>query len=257
MSSEYIEPLPTIEELDRMDDLSGSVLYSAELRRLPHYTPEEEAQSIAQARAGSETARTALLSHCLPWLMAKATVIYTTCEPRHSDIMDLVGAAHLDMVEAMPLALAADRPVRYLMSVGALAMKRYCYYGDPLVRPPRFREDQVHDTITTVSLESSDWPAMATIAGPDVQLIEAEAEEWQVHEEDQRVYDALNQLSPRHRETLTAYYGLYGQPAKRAADIAAEQGANKKAVEHIIRRAKDKVARQLGPLMVYERVGEA
>jgi len=55
-----------------------------------------------------------------------------------------------------------------------------------------------------------------------VQLTEAEAEEWQVHEEDQRVYDVLNQLSPLHRETLAAYYGLYGQPTMRAADIAAE-----------------------------------
>lgn len=257
MSSEYLEPLPTIEELDRMDDLSGPVLYSAEVRRLPHYTPEEETQHIEQARAGSEAARTALLKRCLPWLMAKATVIYTTNELRHSDIMDLVGAAHLDMVEAIPLALAADKPLSYLMSVGALAMKRYCYYGNPLVHPPRFREGQTPDAITTVSLEGPGWPVIATIAGPDVQLTEAEREEWQMQAEDQCVYDALDQLSPRYRETLTAYYGLYGEPTQRAGDIALAQGTNRSTVEHIIRRAKDKVARLVGKVVVRGRVGGA
>lgn len=237
MSSEYIEPLPTIEELDRMDDLSGPVLYSAELRRFPHYAPEAEAQHIAEARAGNEAATTALLKRCLPWLMAKATVIYTTCEPRHSDIMDLIGVAHLDMVEAMPNALVADKPIAYLMSVGALAMKRYCYYGDPLVRPPRYREDRPpYDHAETVSLEGGAWPLIASIPGQDAVLSKSEQEEWRVREEDQAVYNALNELSPHYREILTEYYGLYGQPVKRAGDIAAERGMNKKAVEHVIRR---------------------
>lgn len=74
--SEQIDRLPTIEELNAMPDLSGITLYSAELRRLPHYSREEEAQHIEQARLGDDEAKTALLNRCLPWLMKKATDIY-------------------------------------------------------------------------------------------------------------------------------------------------------------------------------------
>ena len=239
--------MPTIEELDRMDDLSGIALYSAEVRRLPYYSREEMDSAIRQARLGNAEAHTALLNRCLPWLLAKATSVYTQYEPRHSDVMDLLGAAHVDMVEALPLALAADRPITYLMSVGALAMKRYCHYSDPLVRPPRYREDRpLYTEAEVVSLESERWPVIASIAGPEVVLTNPERDEWQLREQDQIVYNALNELSPRYRETLTEYYGLYGRPVKRAGDIAAERGMHKKAVEHVIRRAKDKVAEKLG-----------
>lgn len=247
---EHIEHLPTIEELNRMDDLSGITLYSAELHRLPHYSHEEEAHHIDQARLGDEDARDALIKRCLPWIMAKATNIYMEYGPQHSDVMDLIGAAHLDMVEAMPNALAADKPVTYLMSVGALAMKRHCYYGDPMVRPPRYKEDRPHyDQVEVLSLEHERWPIIEAISGPDVVLTEAELEEWKIREQDQILYDVLNQLNPNYRETLTAYYGLYGHPMQRAGDIAAERGMNKKAVEHVIRRAKDKVAEKLGPFV--------
>lgn len=250
MPHERTDRLPTIEELDRMEDLSGITLYSAELRRLPHYSREEEEYHIAQARLGNDESKTALLHRCLPWMMAKATKIYVEYNPRHSDIMDLVGVAHLDMVEAMPLALAAVRPVKYLASVGTLAMKRHCYYGDPLVRPPRYREDRHYEPVSVVSMEGYGWPIVESIAGPDVLLAEAEQEEWKMQVQDQIVYDALNQLNPRYREVLTDYYGLYGQPMKRAGDIAAEQSIQKKVVEHVIHRAKQKVAEKLGSFVV-------
>lgn len=253
--SEQIDRLPTIEELNAMDDLSGVTLYSSELRRLPHYSHEEEAQHIALARQGDEDARAALINRCLPWLMKKATDIYVEHAPVHSDIMDLIGAAHLDMVEAMPNALAANKPVTYLMSVGALAMKRHCHYGDPLVRPPRYGDNRPqYDQIEILSLEHERWPVIESIPGRDMVLTEAELEEWRIREQDQAMYEALNQLNPNYRETLSEYYGLYGRPAKRAGDIALERGMQKKAVEHVIKRAKDRVAEKLGPLILSRQV---
>lgn len=80
--------------------------------------------------------------------MAKATVIYTENHPVHSDIMDLVGQANVEIIEALPIALEADNPIRYLMSVGALAMKRYCFYNDPLVKRPRGRGDDYKHIVT-------------------------------------------------------------------------------------------------------------
>lgn len=231
-----------------MDDISGTVIYSAELRRLPFLTPEEEVQHITQAQAGSGESRSALLSHCLPWLMAKAVAVYVEQRPRHSDVMDLVGQANLEMVEAFPNALQADNPVRYLMSVGVLAMKRYCFYNDPMVRRVRRRPD-TYEHPTTTSLEAGEWPLLENIAMPDIYLTGEETEEWKIRVQDQILYSALQQLSPSYRDMLIAYYGLYGQPAKRAGDIAKELQKNKKAVEHTLRRAKAKIAANLAPYM--------
>lgn len=238
----------TIEELNHMDDISGPVLYSAELRRLPFLTPKAEAQHITKAQAGNDESRSALLSHCLPWLMAKAVAVYAERRPSHSDVMDLVGQANLEMVEALPNALQADNPVRYLMSVGVLAMKRYSFYNDPMIRRPRRRPDD-YEHPTMASLEAGEWPLLENIAMPDISLTREETEEWKIREQDKIIYAALQQLSPHYRDTLVAYYGLYGQPAKRAGDIAKELQKNKKAVEHTLRRAKDKVAANLTSFM--------
>ena len=54
------------------------------------------------------------------------------------------------------------------------------------------------------------------------------------------MYSALQQLSPRYRDTLISYYSLYGESTKRIGDIAAAIHM-KKAVDHILRRAKDKL----------------
>src|SRR5579872_6024835 len=78
------EPLPlhpshtmlTVEELNRMDDISGSTLYSAETRRLPHIPRQEQQPLIAAARQGNTEARDALILTCLNWTMARAARIY-------------------------------------------------------------------------------------------------------------------------------------------------------------------------------------
>jgi RNA polymerase sigma factor (sigma-70 family) len=245
--------MPTIEELNLMEDISGITLYSAELRRLPLLTPEEEEQHIAEAKIGNEEARATLLSRCLPWLISKATSIYVEYQPRHSDLMDLVGQANVEMVEALPHALTADNPIRYLMSVGALAMKRYCFYNDPMVRRPRRQSDDYHHP-TTVSMEQHEWPLAETLASPDMYLTSEEAEEWKIREQDKLIYNALQQLNPRYRDMLTTYFGLYGQPAKRAGDIAEELHLKKKAVEHVLHRAKHCVATKLAPYMLEQSI---
>src|SRR2546430_2409019 len=102
MSSEYLLPL---EQLQQMDDLSGSTLYSAEVRRIPFIAREEQPTYVEAARNGDNEARNALLLNCLNWTMTKAASIYRDREPAHSDLMDLVGHAHLKMLEALPKAL--------------------------------------------------------------------------------------------------------------------------------------------------------
>jgi DNA-directed RNA polymerase specialized sigma24 family protein len=243
------EQQPTNSNLNAIEDITAQVLYSAEVRYLPRFEPGQEEQFIAQAREGDEAARHAILSRCLPWLIAKATSIYVEYEPHHSDFMDLVAQANLEITEALPTALAADKPITYLMSVGALAMKRWCYYGDPLVRPPRYK-GQERDVPTTVSLEAYDWPLLEQLAGPELMLTDTEAEELKMQAQDQIVYDALQQLSPKYRDALVSYYGLYGQPQQRRGDLAEEFGIRKKAMDHVLRRAKRKMAATLGQYIV-------
>lgn len=251
----HLECMPTIEELDCMDDISGPVLYSAELHRLPFYTPEEEADHISQARAGNEESQAALLTLCLPWLMVKATTIYFAYHPMHSDVMDLVGHANVEMVEALPNELQARSPVKYLMSVGAFAMRRYCYYNDPLIKRPRY-QGRENALPTTVSLESGDWPFIESLAAPNVSLAENEAAELKMQVQDQIVYDAMQRLSPRYRSVLTNHYGLYGQPVKRPGDIAEELGVSQSAVEHVIKRAKIKTAAILAPYVLDQSISK-
>src|SRR5712692_5815964 len=106
----------TTDELEQLDDLSGSALYSVEVKRIPYLTRDEEAACIEAARTGSLQARNELICDCLYWTLLKATATYQERTPPHSDLMDLVGHAHVTLLEAFPKALAADKPVKYLMS---------------------------------------------------------------------------------------------------------------------------------------------
>src|SRR6184192_3965432 len=162
----YRETLPTTAELDRMEDLSGSVLYSAEVKRIPFIPREEQPAYIEAARSGDEAAGQRLVVNCLNWTMTTAASVYRDRGPAHSDLMDLVSHAHLKMLEALPKAVHADDPMRYLMSVSALEMRLYCTYEDPLVKRPRWRlKDDTHPA--TVSLEAGTKPPVETIAVTD------------------------------------------------------------------------------------------
>src|SRR5438046_2030010 len=122
----------TIDELDQMDDLSGSALLRAEVQRIRYLTPGERDNYIAAARSGNEEARSALLTDCLHFVLYKASVTYQERRPPHSDMMDLIGHAHIKLLEAFPKALTADAPMKYLLSIAAIEMRLYCTYDDPM-----------------------------------------------------------------------------------------------------------------------------
>jgi hypothetical protein len=190
------ESMLTVDELDQMDDLSGSTLYSAEVKRIPFLTNDEQADYIEAARNGDETARQRLLLNCLNWTMTKAASIFEEREPAHSDLMDLVGHANVKLCEALDNALTSSSPVKYLMSVAALEMKFYCIYHDQLVMRSRNRPVSSSHPVT-VSIEQGSAPPLQTIAGPDVQLTSGETSEGLQEAEYQIVHDAIRSLSDR------------------------------------------------------------
>jgi len=62
------ETLPTADELNRMDDLSGAALYRAEVQRIPFIPREEQAGYIDAARSGDETAQHQLILNWTIWI---------------------------------------------------------------------------------------------------------------------------------------------------------------------------------------------
>jgi RNA polymerase sigma factor (sigma-70 family) len=226
------ENMLSIEELNRMQDLSSPALYRAEVQRIPFIAREEQPVYIEAAQTGDQTAQHELILNCLNWTMRRARAIHREREPEHTDVMDLVGQANMKMVEAVPNALMANDPVAYLMSVGAWEMHRYCTYQDPLIKRPRDKPvDAPHPV--TVGLEDNSLP-VSEMSPQDVP-------EYQV------VYNALAQLSKRHQIVLMAAYGLNGEARRSNEDIGLMLNLPKETVETYLWRAKRKLAEKLAP----------
>lgn len=224
------ETLPTFDELNRMDDLSSAALYRTEVQRLPYLTREQQADYIGAAQAGDTDATHALVLNCLSWVQRRARAIYRDREPQHTDVMDLVGTANMQMLEAVPKALTADDPVSYLMTVASNAMRWQVTYKDPLVTRQR-DQPLSRDHPTTVSLE--DWDAPVAEAAPG-------------RRDSQVMYQALASLSKQHRIALEAAYGLHGSRTMKNEDIARMLNVSKGTVEKYLWRAKRRLAAKLG-----------
>lgn len=233
------ETMPTIDELKRMDDLSGPMLYRYEVQRITPIPRQDQAAYVEAAKQGDEAAAHQLLLNCLNWTMRRADYICRDGPPEHSDMMDLVGHANVQMLEAMPEVLAADDPIAYCMSVGALAMRRWCIYHDPLVQRKRNQPlDKPHPA--TDSLEAGDFSLLATTSLQDGPNVREQPEAYRA------LYKALDGLSARQKAILTAAYGLNGQCKHRNEDIAVQLGVPKRIVEKYLWRAKRQLAKRLG-----------
>jgi len=234
MPGEY---MLSIDELDQFDGLSGAALHSAEVQRIPYLTPDERDGYIEAARLGSIDARNALITDCLHYTLYKAGVTYHERRPAHSDLMDLVGHAHVTLVEAFPRALQAEKPIKYLLSIVALEMRLYCTYDDPMIRRPRTRPFSANHPYT-VSIEAAGEPEAA------------EGAEQRPNEAYQLVYDAVQQLTQQRREIITAVYGLFGHSVSRIEEIAEQRQLKVATVKNYLWRAKTTLARKLGPVVV-------
>jgi RNA polymerase sigma factor (sigma-70 family) len=227
------ETLPTIDELNRMDDLSGATLYRMEVQRIAFLSREQQADYVGAAQAGDTGATQALILNCLNWTMRRARAIHRDREPQHTDVMDLVGTANVRMLEALPNALQADDPTSYLMTVASNAMRWQVTYRDPLVTRQR-DQPLANAHPTTVSLEDRDVSVAAAPSSTS---------------ECQFVYDALKQLSKRHQVVLAAAYGLRGERVMKNEDIAAMLHVSKGTVEKYLWRAKRRLMAKLGPYL--------
>ena len=240
------ERMLTADELSHFDDISGSALYRAEVHTIPLMSREEQPAYIEAARAGDTEAKHALLLNCLNWVMWKAHAVHFEYEPSHSDVMDLVGHANVEMMEYLPQALRSEDPVRYLMSTAALAMKRYVFYKDPMVQRPR---DNTHRHIypTTMSGDDGELPLFGVLPADNMPLISAETRERESRKKHQPVYQAIEELPGAWQRSLLTFFGLTDQPAGTAEEVGASLGVHEKTIERHVRYAKAELAQKLAP----------
>ena len=251
-----IDPLQTmltLEELNRMSDLSGSRLYSAELKRLPLLSREEQQPLIAKARDGDKTAKDALVIHCLHWSIRRAARLYRQQQPEHLDLMDLVGTANVEIMEKFERALEKDDPVKFLLASCAYEMESHVGNRDELISRPRYDREKMRrlDPVpsTTVSLDvpprEGQHPLIETIA------VEYKEPQEIVERREQRKYAMLHQavreLRPTLRHSIIESFGLFGQAARTNHELAAAYHITKRGVNDRNLRAGKILAERLAP----------
>ncbi len=243
----------TLEEVDRISDLSGSALYSAELKRVPLLSREEQQPLIAKARLGDQTARDTLVIHCLHWTMNRAALLWKERQPKHLDLMDLVGVANVEIMEKFDRALEKDDPVLFLLSSAAYEMQSHVSAKDSMIQKPRYGREKMKrlDPVpaTTVSLDApapeGEHPFVETLAAENPTPID------KVERREERKYallhQAINQLSPTLRRATVALYGLFGHPAKTKRELAAEAKITLRGIGDANVRARRQLAERLAP----------
>ncbi len=239
-----------------MSDLSGSTLYSAEVRRLPRLTRAEQRRLIGKARHGDTNARDALVMHCLNWSIMRAVRIYQEQEPEHLDVMDLVSVGNVEIMEKLDRAIAQmDDPVKFLLSSAAYEMQSYCHYKNPLIQRPRQSNERLRkvDPIpaTTVSLEATErgrkLPLSETLPGKACVLTADDAPERRETRKYALLHAAVDALTPTLRRVIVEGYGVFGQPTKSRQELAEATQRKVSGIRDADLRARKQLAERLAP----------
>src|SRR6266568_8732599 len=251
-----IDPLRTmleVEDLNRLHDLSGSTLYSAELKRLPLLSRAEQQPLVTQARRGDQAAKDALVIHCLHWTIRRAARIYRQHRPKHLDLMDLVGVANVEIMEKFERALEKPDPVTFLLSSAAYEMQSHVGTNDSVIIKPRYGREKMKrlDPVpaTTVSLDApspnGEHPLVETLTADHHPTQDA------VKQRSKRTYtilhQAVNELSPTLRRAIVELYGLFGQPARTKQEMAQAAQITPRGIRDADLRARKQLAERLAP----------
>lgn len=234
----------TLEELQQITDISGPTLYSAEAKRIPRLTRDEQKAVIEKARQGDADARDAVVMNCLNWTMMKAAYIHAVASPEHLDLMDLVGVGYVEIMEKVDRSLEKDDPVIYLLSSAAYEMKSHAGFKDDLISRPRASTEALKKRdpfpVRTVTLEEKMYE-ISSVAPTETSY--------------PSLHEAMNSLTPSCRRTIIESYGLNGQPAKTLQEIAKESNLKYSGVRDAHLRGRKQLAEKLTPLGKLRRSG--
>ena len=225
----------TLDELKEMGDISGLHLYSAETKHIPQLTPEEQDTLLQEARLGNIAARNRLIMNCLSDTIRMAKYKLSERELRHSDLMDVIGVAHVKMLEKFPRALEKENPIRYLMTEVMYDMKHYMLYNDPMIQ----RSRQVKFDLSHPITSSGEAERYERLPAPDVRLVSEEPAHYP------ELHAAIAQLTPIRRNALTRRLGLYEHPAESVGEIAKSEGVTYRSIDSAVLNGRRSLAKIL------------
>jgi len=227
--------LLTVVELKDVGDLSGVALYKVETSHIPPLTPEEQNALLEEARKGSIEARNRVIVDCLPLTIRMEVFKCRERKLRHSDMVDLLGVANVNMLEKFPKALAEEDPIHYLMTEVMYAMKHYMLYNDPMIQ----RSRQVKFDPTHPITESGEAAQYERLHAPPLRLV---AEEPATYPE---LHQAIAKLVPNRRSAITRRFGLYGHPEESVRDIARSEGRTYRSIDSAVLNERRSLAKAL------------
>lgn len=119
--------------LTEAETLTAKERYRMELAQLPELSVHEQDALVDLARAGDRTARARLVESCLAHVQHVA-VRYARLSG--IDVLDLVQAGNLRMMERLDAALEAANPVGFLITAARGAISNYSKEFQALIRVP-------------------------------------------------------------------------------------------------------------------------
>jgi RNA polymerase sigma factor (sigma-70 family) len=232
----------TIEELNQFEDISGSALYSAEVRRLPRMTREEEKPYIEKARRGDKEAQDIIVMTCLNWTIMRAVSIYEQVRPTHLDVMDLAGVGYLEMMEKLDRALEVEEPIAYLMTTASWQMQTEATFNDSMIMRPRMNKEEQKKRDPYPAYDVSLEQPHNGRSLQDVLTIREVAE---TPKDFTPLYQAVEKLNPVQRRTIIDNYGLYGQPALPLEQMAQRENKTRHNISSTLHKARRNLATKL------------
>jgi RNA polymerase sigma factor (sigma-70 family) len=177
---------------------------------------EEQQQIVERARKGDTQAQEAIILSLVPKCESLSRHYCRTYEWASARIeyLDLVQVGNLAILQALPRALASDDPYPYLYKVARYEISRYCMRYASLITTP-----QPHPFVNQgkplphVMMESLNKPYDEENEERTWEACLAEKAPVEETERDyQPLYEAVEKLSPRVRETIKRHYGLGREP---------------------------------------------
>ena len=180
-------------------------------------------------------ARNRVLMSCLSLTIRMAEYKMSERRMRHSDLTDLLGTAHISMLEKFPKALAHEDPIHYLMTEMMYDMKHYMLYNDPMIQRSRqVPFDPAHPL--TISGQAEHYERLSA---PALRLVTEEPATYP------ELHAAIAKLTPLRRNALTRRFGLDGHPAESVREIATSEGRTPRSIDSAVLNGRRSLAKTL------------
>ena len=195
--------------------LSARSQFFCELQFCVSSQEEEQQHFIALARQGDRWARHQLIESFLPKIGQFARVYAARCH--HLELLDIIQSGVEVLLNNLDRALQHSEPIAYLCLTVRNQLLTFCQCHDSLIDVPAPQYAQVCQVGSFDTPVSED--GMTTLAD----VLPAPAPDASSSEEDYAtLYQALGQLSERHRDLIIRRYGLFCHAPISQTDLGRE-----------------------------------